>query len=111
MTNEWNEYKAYIGTPTYAVTDKKDTSFLGRFTSDMIKDFSGLTRIFTILARGYLFHNSDGSLQDGDPYERIDYARRALCAWCSLPSNKKATYGKPAGVAGRGNLLCGVPIW
>ena len=36
MTNEWNEYKAYIGTPTYAVADKKDTSFLGRFTSDMI---------------------------------------------------------------------------
>ena len=91
MTNEWNEYKAYIGTPTYAVADKKDTSFLGRFTSDMIKDFSGLTRIFTVLARGYLFHNPDGTLKDGDPYERIDYARRALCAWCSLPSNKKAT--------------------
>ena len=91
ITNEWNEYKAYIGTPTYAVTDKKDTSFLGRFTSDMIKDFSGLTRIFTVLARGYLFHNLDGSLKDGNPYERIDYARRALCAWCSLPSNKKAT--------------------
>ena len=91
MTNEWNEYKAYIGTPTYAVTDKKDTSFLGRFTSDMIKDFSGLTRIFTVLARGYLFHNADGTLKGGNPYERIDYARRALCAWCSLPSNKKAT--------------------
>ena len=91
MTNEWNEYRAYIGTPTYAVTDKKDTSFLGRFTSDMIKDFSGLTRIFTILARGYIFHNPDGSLKDGDPYERIEYARCALCAWCSLPSNKKAT--------------------
>ena len=30
-------------------------------------------------------------MKDGDPYERIDYARRALCAWCSLPSNKKAT--------------------
>ena len=91
MTNEWNEYKAYIGTPTYAVTDKKDTSFLGRFTSDMIKDFSGLTRIFTVLARGYIFHNPDGTLKGGDPYKRIEYARRALCAWCSLPSNKKAT--------------------
>lgn len=91
MTNEWKEYKAYIGTPTYAVTDRKDTSFLDRFTLDMIKDFSGLARIFTVLARGYRFHNAEGTLKCGNPYERIDYARRALCAWCSLPSNKKAT--------------------
>ena len=52
MTNEWNEYKAYIGQPTYAVSNGKDTSFLGRFTTDMIKDFKGFARIFTILARG-----------------------------------------------------------
>ncbi len=95
MTNEWNEYKAYIGQPTYAVSNGKDTSFLGRFTTDMIKDFKGFARIFTVLARGYLFHNADGSLRDGDPYERIEYARRALCAWCSMPQkalrvNKKA---------------------
>lgn len=89
MTNKWNEYQAYIGTPTYVVTDKKDTSFLGRFASDMIKEFSGLTRIFTVLARGYIFHNPDGMLKGGDLYERIEYARRALCSWCSLPSNKK----------------------
>ena len=91
MTNEWNEYKAYIGQPIYAVSNGKDTSFLGRFTTDMIKDFKGFARIFTILTRGYLFHNADGSLKDGDPRERIEYARRALCAWCSLPGNKKAT--------------------
>ena len=91
MTNEWNEYKAYIGQPTYTVSNGKDTSFLGRFTTEMIKDFKGFARIFTILARGYLFHNADGSLKDGDPRERIEYARRALCAWCSLPGNKKAT--------------------
>ena len=89
MTNEWNEYKAYIGQPTYAVSNGKDTSFLGRFTTDMIKDFKGFARIFTILARGYLFHNADGSLKDGDPRERIDYARRALCAWCSIPDKRK----------------------
>ena len=89
MTNEWNEYKAYIGQPTYAVSNGKDTSFLGRFTTDMIKDFKGFARIFTILARGYLFHNADGSLKDGDPRERIEYARRALCAWCSMPDKKK----------------------
>ena len=89
MTNEWNEYKAYIDQPTYSVSNGKDTSFLGRFTTDMIKDFKGFARIFTILARGYLFHNADGSLKDGDPRERIDYARRALCAWCSIPDKKK----------------------
>ena len=89
MTNEWNEYIAYIGQPTYTVSNGKDTSFLGRFTTDMIKDFKGFARIFTILARGYLFHNADGSLKDGDPRERIEYARRALCAWCSMPDKKK----------------------
>ena len=89
MTNEWYEFKAYIGQPTYAVSNGKDTSFLGRFTTDMIKDFKGFARIFTILARGYLFHNADGSLKDGDPRERIEYARRALCAWCSIPDKKK----------------------
>jgi hypothetical protein len=55
----------------------------------MIKDFKGFARIFTILARGYLFHNADGSLKDGDPRERIEYTRRALCAWCSMPDKKK----------------------
>ena len=89
MTNEWNEYKAYIGQPTYTVSNGKDTTFLGRFTTDMIKDFKGFARIFTILARGYLFQNADGSLKDGDPRERIEYARRALCAWCSMPDKKK----------------------
>ena len=89
MTNEWNEFKAYIGQPTYAVSNGKDTTFLGRFTTEMIKNFKGFARIFTILARGYLFHNADGSLKDGDPRERIDYARRALCAWCSMPDKKK----------------------
>ena len=89
MTNEWNEYIAYIGQPTYTVSNGKDTSFLGRFTTDMIKDFKGFARIFTILARGYLFHNADGTLKDGDPRERIEYARCALCAWCSIPDKKK----------------------
>ena len=73
MTNEWNEYKAYIDQPIYTVSNGKDTTFLGRFTTEMIKDFKGFARIFTILARGYLFHNADGSLKDGDPRERIEH--------------------------------------
>ena len=91
MTNEWKEFKAYTEPPTYTVSNGKDTSFLARFTTDMIRDFSGLSRIFTVLARGYIFHNSDSSMKDGDPYERIEYARHALCAWCSIPKHKKAT--------------------
>ena len=69
---------------TYASSGKRDTSFLGRFTWDTLLDFEGLARVLTILARGYLFHLSDGSLTD-DPRKRIEYARRALCAWCSVP--------------------------
>lgn len=89
MTNEWNEFKAYTEPPTYTVSNGKDTAFLGRFTADMLRDFTGLSRIFTILARGYIFHNPDGSIKDRDPYEQIEYARRALCAWCSIPKHKK----------------------
>ena len=47
-------------------------------------DFEGLERVLTTLARGYLFHLSDGSLT-ANPRKRIEYARRALCAWCSVP--------------------------
>lgn len=56
---------------------KKD-SYLGRFTLPMMLEIMGFQRILTILARGYLFQ--EGS----DGYERIEVARRALLAWCSL---------------------------
>ena len=56
--------------------------YLGRFTLPMLLDIMGFQRILTILARGYLFrHGSDG-------YDRIDVARRALLAWCSLSGEK-----------------------
>ncbi len=47
----------------------------------MMKDFTGLSRVLTIIARGYMFGN-------GNP--DVDYARRALCAWCSIPDKKTA---------------------
>ncbi len=47
----------------------------------MIMDFIGLSRVLTIIARGYMFRN-------GIP--DIEYARRALCAWCSIPDKKTA---------------------
>ena len=91
ITNEWAEFLAYTKEPTYAVRNKKDNGFLGRFTMDMLMENYGFARILTVLARGYLFQNPDGTLKDGDPYDRVDYARHALCAWCSIPDKKNAT--------------------
>lgn len=91
ITNEWSEFLSYTKEPTYAVRNKKDNGFLGRFTMDMIMENYGFARILTVLARGYLFHNPDGTRKDGDPYERTDDTRRALCAWCSIPDKKNAT--------------------
>ena len=48
-----------------------------------------MARILTVLARGYLFHGKDGAVIWGDPHDWIDYARRALCAWCSVPDDGK----------------------
>ena len=89
MTNEWLEFQAYIKKPTYSSESKHDLSYLGRFTFKTITDFEGFGRILTIIARGYLFHNQDGSLYEGNHYERVEYARNALCAWCSIPGNNE----------------------
>lgn len=90
MLNEWKEFQDYTGTVNYTARNKQDTTYLGRFTFDTILDFEGLNRVLTILARGFLFHNEDGGLVKA-PRERIDYAKRGLCAWCSVPDSKKAT--------------------
>ena len=63
---------------------------MGRFTFRTFTEFEGLGRILTIIARGYLFKAGN------NPYERIEYARNALCAWCSIPEEtKKAPEGRP----------------
>jgi len=89
MTNEWLEFQAYIKKPTYSAASKHDLSYLGRFTFKSITDFEGFGRILTVIARGYLFHNQDGSLCEGNPYEHVEYARKALCAWCSIPDKNE----------------------
>ena len=89
MTNEWLEFQAYIKKPTYSAASKHDLSYLGRFTFKAITDFEGFGRILTVIARGYLFHNQDSSLRGGNPYERVEYARNALCGWCSIPDNNE----------------------
>ena len=91
MTNEWAEFKAYTEQPIYTAERRTDTTYLGRFTFDMITEFSGFGRILTIIARGYLFHDKDGVVLNGNPYDRIDIARKALCAWCSVPDKKKSS--------------------
>ena len=89
MTNEWLEFQAYINKPSYSAESKNDLSYLGRFTFKTITDFEGFGRILTVIARGYLFHNQDGSLCTGNPYERVEYVRKALCAWCSIPDKNE----------------------
>ena len=91
MLNEWQEFLDYTGVVTYTASGKNDTTYLGRFTFDTLLDFEGLARVLIILARGYLFHEANGSILQGNLRSRIDYARRALCAWCSVPDRKTAT--------------------
>ncbi len=86
MTNEWLEFKAYTNKPTYFSSGKRDFSYLGRFSFKTILDLEGLGRILIIIARGYLFHDKDGNVLKDDTYSRIEYARNALCAWCSISS-------------------------
>ena len=96
MTNEWLEFKAYTDTPVFKAESKQSSAFMGRFTTTMIKRNKGFNRVFTILARGFLFHNADGTLRTDEPYDRTDEARRFLCVWCSLPyeavTNKDLPY-------------------
>lgn len=82
MLNELEEFRAYTAPVQYTAKTKSDTTFLGRFTYDTILKFEGITRILTILARGYMFQT---------PEPDIEVARQALCAWCSIPDTKKAT--------------------
>ena len=82
MVKEIEEFRAYTEFPDYKADSKKDVSYMGRFTLPMLLDFSGFRRILTILARGYLFQ------ADGSAYDRIETARRALLAWCSLSAEK-----------------------
>ena len=72
MLNEWQEFLDYTGPVTYKADGKKDTTWLGRFTFEALREFGGLSRILAILARGFLFHGPDGAVPDGQPRERTD---------------------------------------
>lgn len=81
MLNERKEFEAYTGKVSYTAVSKRDTSYLGRFTFDGIIESEGLVRVFTILARGFLWSSNCDT----------EYTRRALCAWCSIPDKKNVT--------------------
>lgn len=83
MIDEIEEFRAYTEATNYTARNKHDAAYLGRFTYGMLMDFEGLARVFTILARGYMYR--DDSAPD------VERARRALCAWCSVPDSKKAS--------------------
>ncbi len=90
MLNEWWEFLDYTRPVIYKADSKKDTVWLGRFTFEALREFGGLSRILTVLARGFLFHDPDGAVTDDHPRERTGYARRGLCAWCSVPERASA---------------------
>ena len=81
MLNEIEEFAAYTGKVEYKANNKFYSTYMGRFTYDMLLKFEGLTRVLTIIARGYMFRDGDAD---------IDWARNALCAWCSVPDRKNA---------------------
>ena len=80
MLNEIDEFKSYTQFPEYSAKSKRDMSFLGRFTFDMLIKHIGMHRVLATLARGYMFESETPD---------IDHAKRALQAWCSLPTEKK----------------------
>ena len=74
------EFKAYTQFPMYNANGKRDMSFLGRFTFDMLIKHIGMHRVLTTVARGYMFESETPD---------INRAKGALQAWCSLPTEKK----------------------
>ena len=81
MLNEIAEFKDYTKAPIYKRDNKNDNSFLCRFTREGIQGFEGFPRVLTIIARGYMFKNGSSD---------IEYARRAISAWCSIPDKDNA---------------------
>ena len=78
MINEIEEFSCYTTPVVYKAAGKKDVAWMRRMNTDMLETGEGF---LTIVARGYLWKGRDADL---------DYARRALCAWCSIPDTEKA---------------------
>ncbi len=83
MIDERKEFQCYTTFPVYETEKTKDTAFLNRISLQMLKKGAGFLRVLAIIARGYLYK---------DEIPDIEYARRALCAWCSIPAEKEADW-------------------
>ena len=83
MIDERKEFQCYTTFPVYETEKIKDTAFLNRISLRMLKKGAGFLRVLTIIARGYLYK---------DEIPDVEYARRALCAWCSIPAEKEADW-------------------
>ena len=83
MIDERKEFQCYTVFPEYRTANVKDTAFLSRISFPMLLTGKGFSRVLTIIARGYMYR---GESPD------VDCARRALCAWCSIPSEKEAAW-------------------
>ena len=82
MINEREEFLSYIKFPKYSSASVSDMRYLGRFTFNMLEELIGFHRVLTTIARGYMFETDTPD---------IEKARRALCAWCSVPEKENAT--------------------
>ena len=82
MLNELEEFRAYTDPPVYVSAVKRDNTYLGRFTFDMLMRFEGLRRVLTILARGFMF---DGGNPD---FQRAREALLACLVQCSRQAEK-----------------------
>ena len=80
MIDERKEFQCYTTFPTYRTESKKDTAFLNCISLQILKKGAGFLRVLTIVARGYLHK---------DELPDVEHARRALCAWCSIPAEKE----------------------
>ena len=63
MINEREEFLAYTEQPIYSAQNKRDTAYMGRFTFDMLLDFEGLSRVLTIVARGYMWQGEEPDIE------------------------------------------------
>ncbi len=101
MLNERKEFQDYTGAVNYTARNKQDTTYLGRFTFDTILDFEGLNRVLTILARGFLFHNEDGSSAEapGNVLTMLSgaYAPGAVCRTAKATPREAWQFGSDFG--------------
>lgn len=81
MINEIEEFSCYTDPVVYEAAGKKDVAWMRRMNTDMLETGEGFQRILTIVARGHLWKDGEADL---------GRARRALCAWCSIPEKENA---------------------